>query len=387
MKNLFFTILFFMFTISLYAQNDTTDELLKKLVEKQVLTQEEADEIQRKSVNKQSVTNTDKIENSALKARNIFNNTPYLQIGGYGLFLYRYDNTERIKHDAKVRVLFLNARGQLTNTLSYFFMAEFVNPKLYEYYADWTPLPEINFRLGQFKVPFTIENPISLSALETIQNSRTVSSLAGMKEDVMYYQNNQNNSGRDVGLQLSGSMFNLNGYNLVEYKAGIFQGSGMNTSDVDNSKNFAGTLSLQPIRGFRIAGGAIWGDATYKLPSEIEESKRVRNRWALSADYQSGRLYTRIEWIHGRDGGIDREGLYGLAKYYVLPAKFSIITKIDYYNQNKDINREVTDYLIGADYNFYKNCRIQFNYLYSDYTKKWGERNAHSVMGQLQFVF
>ena len=113
----------------------------------------------------------------------------------------------------------------------------------------------------------------------------------------------------------------------------------------------------------------------------------MRNRWIVSSDYKSDRLYTRAEWIKANDAGIAKEGLYGLVRYYFLPEKLSAIGKIDYLNQNKDTGDEVIDYLVGLDYYFYKQCRIHLNYTYSDYSRVWGEKNSHHVVAQLQFVF
>lgn len=381
MKKVCLVLSLYLVSMFTYSQNSETDKLLKKLVEKQVLTEQEAEEIKKES--KKENLSASKIEQTADKVRNIFNNTPYFQIGGYGLFLYRYDNTERIKHDAKARVIFLHAKGQLTDNISYFFMSELVDPQLFEYYMDWTPIKEINFRFGQFNVPFTLENPISVSSLGTIQNSRSVSSLAGMANDVMSYQNGKNNSGRDMGMQISGNLLN----DKVEYSVGIFQGSGMNTSDKDNTKNFAGTLLLKPVKGLRIGGSALFGGATYQLPFETVADTHVRNRWSFSGDYQSERLYVRAEWIRGKDSSTKKEGIYGTTEYYIVPEKLNIIGKVDYYNQDKRTGNEVIDYLAGLDYYFYTRCRVQINYQYSDYSRIWDAKNSHTVMGQLQFVF
>lgn len=370
-----------------YAQ-DNNDELLKKLVEKEILTQQEADEIKKESTSKTQQTEpVDKIDQAAAKVRGIFNNTPYLQIGGYGLFMYNYSNVNRVKHDVQARVVYVSAKGDLGNNIRYSFLTELVNPMIYEFWGEWSPLKELSFRLGQFKAPYSLENQISLTDLETIYNTRSISSLIGMSDDVQRYQNGKNNSGRDAGFMVSGSLFTLKGHDFIQYAAGVFQGTGLNTSDKDNSKDFSASLMLQPLKGFRIGGSVYYGDATYIMPGSSELTNHTRNRWILSADYKSDRLYARAEWLHGKDSKIDREGLYGTVKYYVCPQKISLVGKVDYYNSDKDINSEVMDYTAGADYYFYKNCRFTVNYRYSDYSKKWDQKNSHSVIGQLQFVF
>lgn len=45
------------------------------------------------------------------------------------------------------------------------------------------------------------------------------------------------------------------------------------------------------------------------------------------------------------------------------------------------------DYGTGLNFWFAKMCRIQANYTYTDFSKVWGQKNAHLVEAQLQIVF
>ncbi len=390
MKKLFIISFLFLSFTTIYGQDSDTT-LLRKLVEKQVLSQKEADEIMQKNKAKPqtiSVAAAPSSETSVIpqKVRDAFN-TPYMNFSGYGLLLYKYNDVAKIKHDLNPRVVFLNMSGKLNNNIGYSLMAEFVNPMIYEFYGTWSPSSAFNLKLGQMKVPFTLENPISLTQLETVYNTRTISSLVGMADDVWKLQNGKNNTGRDAGFTISGSLFKKNDFNLLEYNMGVFQGTGITTAEKDNNKDFAAQVMLQPIKGFRIGGGTYFGAATYALSSSAPVASHVRNRWALSTEYKSDRLYARSEWLHGNDGGIDKEGLYGTLVYYVLPKKVNILGKVDYFNKNKDANQEVMDYTLGANYYFYKQCRIQLNYTYSDYSKQWGAENSNSIQAQFQVVF
>lgn len=370
--------------IAINAQN-ANDELLKKLVEKQVLTQQEADEL-RAEPKQAEQKNT--LEQKAHNVLDFFNNTPYVKVGGYGLLMYRYKNTQLHKHDFQARCVFVSVSGQLTKNIGYYFLSELVHPEIYEFYGKWTPANELGFRIGQFKTPLSIENQISLINLETISNTRSVSSLIGMAEDVHKFQNQKNNSGRDAGIMAEGKLFQSNNHELVQYAVGLFQGTGMNTSENNSTKDIAFNVMLRPVKNFRIGGGAYWGEAHYEDEKNNKPlGDHVRNRWIISSDYTSDRFYARAEWINGSDGLIDKEGLYGVGKYYILPQKFSVVGKVDYFNKDKDKNKEVMDYTIGLDYYFYKQCRVHLNYTYSDYSHKWGDKNTHAVLGQMQFVF
>lgn len=378
-----------LFGSSVYGQ-DSNKELLKKLVEKNVLTQTEADELQKSADSTKNVKDENAFTKTKENIHEVFSNIPFVKLGGYGMLMYQYKQyDEKNHHDAKVRVVFISVNGKITKNLSYTIFAELVDPSLYEYYVDWAPSKAFGIKGGQMKVPFTIENPISLTRLETVVNTRSISNLAGMAGDPIQLNNGKNKTGRDLGIYASGSFLDVEGHNLIEYVAGVFQGEGMNTSDRNNTKDFTGTLMLQLIKNLKVGAGVYAGKATYVKPSGTVEAEHVRNRWALMAEYQNDRFYGRSEWIHANDAGIKKEGLYALGTYYVLPKKMNVLAKVDYYNRNKDTHSEVVDYTIGANYYFWNMCRFQLNYTYSDYSKKWGTsyNSENAVYAQMQIVF
>jgi hypothetical protein len=378
-------LLFYTVCFCIYAQ-DSNNALLKKLVEKNILTQSEADSLQ---ITTDKETSQNSIGKTADKVRQAFN-TPYMRFGGYGMFLYRYNDTENVKHSAEPRVVFLTMRGELTKNLKYFILAEFVNPALYEFYGEWTPSDEFNIRLGQMKTPISLENQMSLTAIEAILNTRSISALIGMGEDVMRLQNGKNNTGRDIGIQAYGNLLNMDTHHFLHYAAGVFQGTGLNTRENNNDKDFTFNVMLQPIKGFRIGGGGYFGEARYIKPDGTEEAverNHVRNRWIVSSDYRSDRVYARAEWIKANDGGISKEGLHGMGLYYFIPQKLNAFAKMDYLNQNKDLNTEVIEYTLGVNYYFYDACRLQLNYIRSNYSKSWEAPDSNAVMAQLQIVF
>jgi len=379
-KFLVFIILSISFT-TLFAQD--SDELLKKLVEKNILTQSEADELKNPTKDKNT-----KSSQTVEKVRNFFN-SPYLQLGGNGQLMYRYSDVDQIHHDFKAKNLFISVNGKLNDSFRYGFLLEMVNPSVQEFWGEWTVVKQFNLKAGQFKSPFTMESQLVPATLETASYSRTISNLVGYagEDDVLKKQNNKNNFGRDAGVMISGELISIQAHNLLQYSVGLFQGTGVTTGETNNGKDFAAMLLLQPVKGLRIGGGAYFGQATYAKTGNNAISDHVRDRWYISADYKSDRFYARSEWINGNDGVIDKEGIYGLGLYYLIPQKLNILGKVDYYNKNKDINSEVIDYTIGLNYYFYPMCRVQLNYTYSDYSKKWDAPNSNVVFAQLQIAF
>ncbi|MDR1707503.1 MAG: OprO/OprP family phosphate-selective porin [Prevotella sp.] len=375
MKKISILIFTFISCILVYGQ-ESNNELLKKLVEKNVLTQAEADQL--KKVEQKST-----IE----KVRNAFN-TPYMQFGGNGQLMYKYSDVGNIKHDFKPKNLFLSVSGKLNDSFRYGFLLEFVNPSVQEFWGEWTAAKEFNFKLGQFKVPVTLESQYVPATLETVAYSRTISNLFGYatEDDVLNKQNGKNNFGRDAGVQFSGELAPMNDYSLIQYSLGMFQGMGVTTGEKNNTKDFAGTLLIQPVKGLRIGGGAYFGQATYAIGTNPADN-HVRNRWIVSTDYKSERFNARAEWVKANDGGIEKEGLYGMALYYLLPKRLNALAKVDYYNRNKDVNSEVIDYTVGLNYYFYPQCRVQLNYVHSNYSKKWGDKDMNTIYAQLQIGF
>lgn len=381
MKNFLLFIVLILSVGNVCAQD--TDDLLRKLVEKNVLSQSDADELKKSAKHNQRNTSVQTVE----KVRDFFN-SPYLKLGGNGQLMYRYSNVDKIHNDFKAKNLFLSVNGKLNNSFRYGFLIEFVNSSVQEFWGEWTASEHFNLKVGQFKSPFTMESQLVPATLETASYSRTISNLVGYagEDDVMKMQNKKNNFGRDAGIMVSGELLSLSTHNLIQYSAGVFQGTGVTTGETNNGKDFAGMLLLQPVKGLRVGGGTYFGQATYQKPGDVTTSDHVRDRWYLSADYKSERFYARTEWIHANDGGIDKEGLYGLGLFYLIPQKLNILGKIDYYNRDKNVNSEVFDYTLGLNYYFYPMCRVQLNYTYSEY-KKWDSKNSNTVFAQLQIAF
>lgn len=381
MKRLSFMLALCTACVLCYAQ-DANNELLKKLVEKNVLTQSEADSLKVPTKEEPKVT----LSQTAEKIRQAFD-TPYIRFGGYGQFMYTYSDVDKVKHSAEPKVVIFSMRGQLTKNFNYFVLTDIIKPTLYEFWGEWSSSKALNFRFGQQKTPLSLENQMSLTKIDGVSNTRSVSALIGMRGDVHQLQNGKNNTGRDVGVMVHGNLFKTQTHDLLEYKIGVFQGTGVTTSENNNSKDLAANLLFQPIKGFRFGGGAYFGEAKYAKPGTTEAANHVRNRWTIGSDYQVGRIYARAEWIRGNDGGIQKEGLHGMGMYYILPEKLNAFVKVDYLNQNRSTNNEVIDYMLGVNYYFYGDCRFQVNYIYSNYSKSWGAPNSNMIMGQMQIVF
>lgn len=123
-------------------------------------------------------------------------------------------------------------------------------------------------------------------------------------------------TGRDLGAQLFGGFFKRDGYSILNYNFGVFNGEGLNVKDKNKSKDIVARLTVKPVAGLQFAGSYYWG--------EYGEDYLKRIRYGAGACYDYGRLVLRGEYICGTTGDLDSEGWYAVAGWRVtrtlLPA-------------------------------------------------------------------
>ena len=115
-------------------------------------------------------------------------------------------------------------------------------------YGELKYWPEFRIRGGQFKVPFSFEELTSSRFIDFVERS-VINNLV---------------PARDVGAMVHGSLFG----GMVEYGAGIFNGTGQNNFETNDSKDFAGRLLVRPfslmgipaLQKLHIAGHFTQGD-------------------------------------------------------------------------------------------------------------------------------
>ncbi|GHT60959.1 porin [Bacteroidia bacterium] len=286
-------------------------------------------------------------------------------------------------------ILFATGKFGEQKQFGYMLMYDFgPNACLHELYGEWLPKNAVSVRFGQFKIPFTIENPMSPTKVETIYFSRSVGAMSGSTGDFNQFSPNGlaggAKAGRDAGLQLSGRLFPKNDFFRIEYYTGLFNGTGLNTRDNNNHKDFIGTVYYQPVKNLRIGGSVYSGKLN--VPIYSAQGNHVRDLWAAGAEYNGKKFYARSEYITANNGGLKRNGYYGSAAWKLAPNKWEVVGKYEFYDENKSIeNNEITDYTVGINYYLAFLTRIQLNYIYTDNKKEKGTNNA--VAAQLQLFF
>lgn len=316
----------------------------------------------------------------------------HIKLTAYGQFGYSYTDRENLNvrqadNQFFGRLGMLILSGDITEDLSWMIQYEAFTSQLLELYACYKPYPFFQVKVGQMKTCFTLENQMSPSVFETVNFSRVIERLAGFNGDVC-----GNQGGRDIGLQVGGELFktSFNDY-FLEYRAGVFNGSGLSMKDNNNAKDFAAWLTLQPVKGLKLGASGYLGKLNYMHTSidaqgvEMVYNENItRNRAALSVCYQDQRLICRGEYLWGKDGDVKREGFYALGQWFAVPSRLALVAKVEGYEANIAVSDYETIYTLGAAYHITGKTRIMLNYAHFNYEKS---ASVNELWAMLQLGF
>ena len=264
--------------------------------------------------------------------------------------------------------------------------------RLVDLFGEWQKYKYFMVKAGQFKRPFTFENPMHPITQGFMSYSQNVSKLAGFSDRT----GEQASNGRDIGLQVQGDLLpDASGRCWLHYQAGVFNGQGINTKDGDNRKDLIGGLWVMPAKGLRIGVFGWTGSRgiNYTDPATGISTTRSlpKNRYAFSAEYTANDWTLRSEYIHsqGYDAnykkGDKADGIYALCIAPVISQKFHVKARYDLYRDAKEWGTSKTFYELGADYMFTKN--LQLNIEYARVNERATDRNYNMVDVELDFRF
>lgn len=323
-----------------------------------------------------------------------------LSLMGYAQTQIDYSHVQGGQSDFSFNMtrLVLMADAQLTRRLSFFIMADLAATRsdryLHEYFAQYEYLPGQKVRIGQMKVPFTLESLMPPPLLGTVNMNESTRYFAGVAGDVVW----GNKVGRDLGILLTGETLRLkDGHNLLGYSIGVFNGSGLNQKDNNTQKDFAAMLTLSPIKGLTLQGSAWVGTARSVAASpygHIEADRNYhRRRYSAGLELQRAPWRLRTELIFGRDNGVRSRGLYAEA-WYRICKNLDLVADFNYLDKNIGLHKseqraydsftETCNYLIGAQYWVWKACRVSLQYIHSD---RFTGPNENQILTQFQVAF
>ncbi|MDP4208318.1 MAG: porin [Bacteroidota bacterium] len=340
-----------------YAQ--TTNDILNVLVQRKLVTQEEADSLRADDAIKQQEADAKKNSFQITAAKKI-------QLAGYSQV--RYQNLEETgkKSGFDIRRARLDFKGNISPYFGYRLQSDFggTSVKLLDAFAEVKLADYFNLTIGQQKVALSYENQISDNKSENIDRSQVVEALVARSKDVI-----GNHNGRDIGVQANGSLFKINDLPLLDYYVGLFNGAGINTSADNNSaKDVAARLVFHPVKGLDLGGSYYDGVGYYLVNSTDKASKsEKRKRWGLELSYEWNNLTLHSEYLKGKDNVITRDGYYVQLGYFILPQKFQAVGKYDSYDPNKDKANDASKvYTLGVNYFFNPNAKVQLAYNFKE---------------------
>ena len=175
------------------------------------------------------------------------------EISGYVQTGYEWSDRSSTFFIKRVR---LNLAGAIAPKLDYRVQIEFASPKIVDAYLCYKPFDELNVQLGEYKLPFSIENtdyvPLRYEFVEyplSLCKLMGFSDLCGLSA-----------TGRDLGAQLFGGFFKRDGYSILNYNFGVFNGEGLNVKDKNKSKDIVARLTVKPVAGLQFAGSYYRGE-------------------------------------------------------------------------------------------------------------------------------
>lgn len=349
----------------------------------------------------------------ALTSASAQENTPKLSVisdikfSGYVMSQYQYsDQDSKESNSFNIRMVRMALEGRLMKDFYWKVQLQAngntsdlgSSPRMVDAFAEWQKYEAFKIKAGQFKRPFTFENPMHPITQGFMGYSQNVSKLAGFSDRAGEHASN----GRDIGVQIQGDFLkNSAGRNLLHYQVGVFNGQGTNQKDVDQRKDVIGGIWVAPIKGLRIgafgwtgssARKGIWNvtDANHNVVKNEDGSVKTRsgvrslskNRYAFSAEYAANDWTVRSEYIHSQGYGFTKsltsgketdcnvnyaagdqaDGFYALMIAPVISKKLYAKARYDLYRPRAEWGTSRTQYEIGANYWIGKSIMIGAEY-------------------------
>lgn len=349
----------------------------------------------------------------ALTSASAQENTPKLSVlsdikfSGYVMSQYQYTGQDSKESNSfNIRMVRMALEGRLMKDFYWKVQLQAngntsdlgSSPRMVDAFAEWQKYEAFKIKAGQFKRPFTFENPMHPITQGFMGYSQNVSKLAGFSDRTGEHASN----GRDIGVQIQGDLIkNAAGRNLLHYQVGVFNGQGTNHKDVDQRKDVIGGIWVSPVKGLRIgafgwtgssARKGTWDvtDANHNVVKNEDGSVKThsgvrslsKNRYAFSAEYTANDWTVRSEYIHSQGYGFTKtltsgketdcnvnyaagdqaDGFYALMIAPVISKKLYAKARYDLYRPRAEWGTSRTQYEIGANYWIGKSIMIGAEY-------------------------
>lgn len=333
------------------------------------------------------------------------------KLSGYAIGQYQYSSKDEAESNTfSLRMVRLSLDGRILNDFAYKIQGQIngntstlgESPRVVDVFIEWQKYKSVMVKVGQFKRPFTFENPMNPIDQGFMSYAQNVTNLAGFNDRTGEHASN----GRDIGIQLQGDLFKTKkGRALLHYQIGVFNGQGINTKDVDNQKDIIGGFWVMPIPGMRI--GAFGWTGSYARKDDSGIKSLSKRRYAISGEYVINDWTFRSEYIHSTGfafkniynekadlskteidygKGDKSDGFYALAIAPIIKSKLYLKARYDMYRPSAEWSTSKTYYEIGADYEFAKKLKLSAEYVFVN-DRSLDKHNYSMIDTQLSFRF
>jgi phosphate-selective porin len=269
------------------------------------------------------------------------------RLSGYTQVAYTWSNDSL--DSFTIRRARLTLAGDLARNVKIKLQVDMLkSPILLDAQVDVQFKPFLEFRFGQYYVPFGRENRTSTSEIETVFRAQIAEKLAPGRDIGA--------SGRDIGAMVLGK------FSIFEYMAGVFNGSGINKLDTNEQKDLSVRVGVQPMKSVSL-GASIY-DGRYSPAAGVPAV--ARDRTGIDGLLTLGRFFIRAEYMHGRDDLTQKGGWYVQAAYDAIPKKLQAVAKWDSYDPDRDAADDRTRILtLGFNWWLTDRTRVLANALWS----------------------
>lgn len=378
-KYVLLLILSFPLLINGYSQS--TNDILNVLVQKRLVSQEEADSLRADAAIKE--------QESVAKKKNFpVTSSKLIQISGFTQIRFQNQEQAGKKSGFDIRRARLDVKGNISPYFGYRIVPEFAgsSARLLDAYAEIRLSGLFNLTIGQQKIALSRENQESDNKYDFIDRSQVIEALTHRSTDPVGLVNNNgtitNNNGRDIGIQANGGLFRVEDRNIIEYWVGIYNGSGINVGETNKTKDVSGRLVLQPVQGLYLGGSFYNGVGYYGTPL----SNHGRTRWGAEIKWKIRDFFIQAEYLKGKDVPVTKEGYYAEAGYFILPQKLQLLVKYDLYDPDKSVGKNIsTIHTGGVNYSFNSSTRLLL--AYNARQKQGGGPNTNYAAAQFLISF
>src|SRR3990167_8408635 len=327
-----------------------------------------------------------------------------LGIGGRMQFRYTYKDNDadfgaRDTNNIDIRRARLSFGGNVYGKLLHYYIemdGDSFDVGIRDFYVYWTPLEELNAKMGYFKVPFN-QQRMTTSAKLLFQD-RAIASEAFDQD-------------RDYGVDIYGKP--LDGY--LEYHAAVFNGDGENPAkrvnkddNKDNELMYVLNLRYNPFGKYdTIDETDIKNTEKFKatIGASVAFNGKVKDEKPADTDTILGvaelsMKYRGFSWHNEyfvmtedpeSDGDtVDSDGFFTQAGYFVIPKKLEVAARYSLLDPNNYVSDDFgREYALGVNY-YFRAHRSKIQADYGHYVTEKGEdqdQKDNQVRVQYQIVF